>query len=56
MEFNVGVGVKVKGEWRSRCELSKSSGIKIIKDGQGWMNIKLNVKLDIQTEEYNLNY
>ena len=31
-------------------------GIKIIKDGQGWMNVKLDVKLDIQTEEYNLNY
>ena len=26
-------------------------GIKITKEGQGWMNVKLNVKLDIQTEE-----
>ena len=30
--------------------------IKIVKDGQGWMNVKLDVKLDSQTEEYNLNY
>ena len=26
-------------------------GIKITKEGQGWMNVKLNVKLNIQTEE-----
>ena len=26
-------------------------GIKIAKEGQGWMNVKLNVKLDIKTEE-----
>ena len=31
-------------------------GIKVVKDGQGWMNVKLNVKLDIRTKEYNLNY
>ena len=31
-------------------------GIKIVKDDQGWMNVQLDVKLDIQTEEYNLNY
>ena len=28
----------------------------VIKEGQDWVNVKLNVELDIRTEEYNLNY
>ena len=48
------LGSKWSGDW----DVSQVSqvGIKIVKDGQGWMNVKLDVKLDIWTEEYNLNY
>ena len=28
----------------------------VIKEGQDWVSVKLNVKLNIRTEEYNLNY
>ena len=35
---------------------SRLSECQVIKEGQGWVNVKLDVKLDIQTEEYNPNY
>ena len=60
MEFNVGVRVKVKVEWRSKQKLSRSSEyqscqrwsrlIKVIKVGSSWS------RLIFELRKYNLNY
>ena len=50
--------LELGSKWSGDRDVSWASqvSIKIVKDGWGWMNIKLDVKLDIRTEEYNLNY